>query len=158
MNDVETQQRFVLLRAQGLGFARIADELKVSKPTRIKSKCRSGPRENPLTRKTHYSTLTLRRRSLDRYTARMLFGVRRPRKPSELAVVCQLLKVYLKFRRRNAKEDPENWDWAAVGRASREQDWQRYYMREIEPAFRRVYGQPPGNSGPHSLRHPPLPP
>ena len=36
MNDVETQQRFVLLRAEGWSFARIAAELKVSKPTLIK--------------------------------------------------------------------------------------------------------------------------
>ncbi len=93
-----------------------------------------------MTRKTHYSTLTLRRRSLDRYTARMLFGARRPREPSKLAVVCQLLEFYIRLRRRMAKEDPEHWDWAAVGRASREQDWQRYYTQEIEPAFRRVYG------------------
>ena len=36
MNDVETQQRFVCLRAEGCSFARIAEELKVSKPTLIK--------------------------------------------------------------------------------------------------------------------------
>jgi transposase len=35
MNDIETQQRFVCLRAEGWSFARIADELKVSKPTLI---------------------------------------------------------------------------------------------------------------------------
>jgi hypothetical protein len=35
MKDAEIQQRFVLLRSQGLSFARIADELKVSKPTLI---------------------------------------------------------------------------------------------------------------------------
>ena len=35
MNDVETQQRFVFLRAEGWSFARIAEELKVSKPTLI---------------------------------------------------------------------------------------------------------------------------
>ena len=35
MNDVETQQRFVHLRAEGWSFARIADELKISKPTLI---------------------------------------------------------------------------------------------------------------------------
>jgi transposase len=33
MNDIETQQRFVCLRAEGWSFSRIADELKVSKPT-----------------------------------------------------------------------------------------------------------------------------
>jgi len=36
MNDVETQQRFVFLRAEGWSFARIAEDLKVSKPTLIK--------------------------------------------------------------------------------------------------------------------------
>lgn len=35
MNDTETQNRFILLRSQGLSFARIADELHVSKPTLI---------------------------------------------------------------------------------------------------------------------------
>ncbi len=35
MNDVETQQRFVALRAEGRSFARIAGELNVSKPTLI---------------------------------------------------------------------------------------------------------------------------
>ena len=35
MNDIETQQRFVFLRAEGWSFARIAQELKVSKPTLI---------------------------------------------------------------------------------------------------------------------------
>src|SRR5262245_27244255 len=35
MNDIETQQRFVHLRAEGWSFARIADELEVSKPTLI---------------------------------------------------------------------------------------------------------------------------
>src|SRR5512146_270209 len=36
MNDVETQQRFVFLRAEGWSFARIAEDLQVSKPTLIK--------------------------------------------------------------------------------------------------------------------------
>jgi hypothetical protein len=36
MNDAETQQKFVLLRSQGRSFARIAEDLKVSKPTLIK--------------------------------------------------------------------------------------------------------------------------
>ena len=36
MNDIATQQRFVQLRSQGCSFARIADELNVSKPTLIK--------------------------------------------------------------------------------------------------------------------------
>jgi transposase len=36
MNDLETQQQFVFLRSQGRSFARIAEELKVSKPTLIK--------------------------------------------------------------------------------------------------------------------------
>ena len=36
MNDVATQQRFVQLRCEGWSFARIAEELKVSKPTLIK--------------------------------------------------------------------------------------------------------------------------
>jgi len=36
MNDIETQQHFVCLRAEGWSFARIPDELKVSKPTLIK--------------------------------------------------------------------------------------------------------------------------
>jgi transposase len=36
MNDAETQQRFVLLRAEGRSFTRIAEELNVSKPTLIK--------------------------------------------------------------------------------------------------------------------------
>jgi hypothetical protein len=35
MNDIETQQRFVFLRAEGWSFARIAEDLKVSKPTLI---------------------------------------------------------------------------------------------------------------------------
>ena len=35
MNDIETQQRFVFLRSQGWSFARIAEDLKVSKPTLI---------------------------------------------------------------------------------------------------------------------------
>lgn len=35
MQDTEVQKRFVLLRSQGLSFARIAEELKVSKPTLI---------------------------------------------------------------------------------------------------------------------------
>ncbi len=36
MNDIETQQRFVLLRAEGRSFKRIAEELKVSKTTLVK--------------------------------------------------------------------------------------------------------------------------
>ena len=36
MNDVEKQQRFVFLRAEGWSFARIAQELEISKPTPIK--------------------------------------------------------------------------------------------------------------------------
>jgi hypothetical protein len=36
MNDAETQQRFVFLRAQCWSFARIAEDLKISKPTLIK--------------------------------------------------------------------------------------------------------------------------
>jgi transposase len=36
MNDAETQQRFVLLRAEGRSYTRIAEELNVSKPTLIK--------------------------------------------------------------------------------------------------------------------------
>ena len=36
MNDIEKQQRFVFLRAEGWSFARIAEELKVSQPTLIK--------------------------------------------------------------------------------------------------------------------------
>jgi hypothetical protein len=36
MNDTETQQRFISLRAEGWSFARIADDLTVSKPTLIK--------------------------------------------------------------------------------------------------------------------------
>jgi hypothetical protein len=36
MNDAETQQRFVFLRAEGWSFARIAEEMKISKPTLIK--------------------------------------------------------------------------------------------------------------------------
>ncbi len=36
MNDVEKQQRFVFLRAEGWSFARIAQELEISKPTLIK--------------------------------------------------------------------------------------------------------------------------
>ena len=35
MNDIETQQRFICLRAQGWSFARIADEIRISKPTLI---------------------------------------------------------------------------------------------------------------------------
>ena len=35
MNDIETQQRFVFLRAEGWSFARIAVDLKISKPTLI---------------------------------------------------------------------------------------------------------------------------
>ena len=35
MSDAETQQRFVQLRTQGWSFSRIADELKISKPTLI---------------------------------------------------------------------------------------------------------------------------
>lgn len=35
MNDIETQQRFIFLRSEGWSFARIAEELKVSKPTLI---------------------------------------------------------------------------------------------------------------------------
>jgi len=35
MKDQETIQRFINLRAQGMAFAKIADELKVSKPTLI---------------------------------------------------------------------------------------------------------------------------
>ena len=35
MKDAEIQQRFILLRSQGLSFRRIAEELKVSKPTLI---------------------------------------------------------------------------------------------------------------------------
>jgi hypothetical protein len=35
MKDQETKQRFIELRAAGLSFARIAEELKVSKPTLI---------------------------------------------------------------------------------------------------------------------------
>jgi hypothetical protein len=35
MNDVEQQQRFVFLRAEGWSFARIAEDLKISKPTLI---------------------------------------------------------------------------------------------------------------------------
>ncbi len=35
MNDVEKQQRFVFLRAEGWSFARIAQDLDVSKPTLI---------------------------------------------------------------------------------------------------------------------------
>ncbi len=36
MNDLETQGRFVELRSQGWSFARISQELNVSKPTLIK--------------------------------------------------------------------------------------------------------------------------
>src|ERR1043166_8878454 len=36
MTDAKTQQRFVFLRAQGWSFSRIAENLKVSKPTLIK--------------------------------------------------------------------------------------------------------------------------
>jgi transposase len=35
MTDLETQQRFILLRSEGWSFARIAAELKISKPTLI---------------------------------------------------------------------------------------------------------------------------
>lgn len=35
MTDFETQQRFILLRSEGWSFARIAAELRVSKPTLI---------------------------------------------------------------------------------------------------------------------------
>ena len=35
MNDVETHQKFISLRARGVSFQRIAEELKVSKPTLI---------------------------------------------------------------------------------------------------------------------------
>jgi hypothetical protein len=35
MTDIEKQQRFVFLRAEGWSFARIAEELQVSKPTLI---------------------------------------------------------------------------------------------------------------------------
>ena len=35
MNDIETQQRFICLRAQGWSFARITDEIKISKLTLI---------------------------------------------------------------------------------------------------------------------------
>jgi transcriptional regulator with XRE-family HTH domain len=35
MSDIETKQRFVFLRAQGWSFARIAEDLKISKPTLI---------------------------------------------------------------------------------------------------------------------------
>lgn len=35
MQDTEIQKRFVLLRSQGLSFNRIAEQLKVSKPTLI---------------------------------------------------------------------------------------------------------------------------
>ena len=35
MNDVETQQKFISLRAQGISFQRIMEEIKVSKPTLI---------------------------------------------------------------------------------------------------------------------------
>ena len=35
MNDVETHQKFISLRARGISFQRIAEELKVSKPTLI---------------------------------------------------------------------------------------------------------------------------
>ncbi|MHB1003933.1 MAG: hypothetical protein ACYC5A_02630 [Thermoleophilia bacterium] len=34
--DIKTKERFVELRAQGLSFAKIAEELEVSKPTLIK--------------------------------------------------------------------------------------------------------------------------
>jgi hypothetical protein len=37
MNDTQTQQRFVHLRAEGWSFARIAAEINVSKPTLINS-------------------------------------------------------------------------------------------------------------------------
>ena len=36
MNDVETQQRIIFLRSQGMSFNKIAVELNVSKPTLIK--------------------------------------------------------------------------------------------------------------------------
>jgi len=35
MNDVETHQKFISLRAQGISFQRIMEEIKVSKPTLI---------------------------------------------------------------------------------------------------------------------------
>jgi len=35
MNDIEKQQRLVFLRAEGWSFARIAEDLQVSKPTLI---------------------------------------------------------------------------------------------------------------------------
>jgi hypothetical protein len=35
MNDIEKQQRFVFLRAEGWSFARIAEDLQISKPTLI---------------------------------------------------------------------------------------------------------------------------
>ena len=35
MKDAQTQQQFVLLRAEGRSFNRIAEELNVSKPTLI---------------------------------------------------------------------------------------------------------------------------
>ncbi len=35
MNNAQTQQQFILLRAEGRSFARIAEDLKVSKPTLI---------------------------------------------------------------------------------------------------------------------------
>jgi transposase len=36
MTDIEQQQRFVFLRAEGWSFARIAEDLQISKPTLIK--------------------------------------------------------------------------------------------------------------------------
>ncbi len=35
MNDIEKQQQFVHLRAEGWSFARIAQQLEISKPTPI---------------------------------------------------------------------------------------------------------------------------
>ena len=80
-----------------------------------------------------------RNRGLNRFTTRMLGGLRRPPSPNSLAVACRCLKQVVRLHEKWAREDSELWGPGWIERDLRQLDRERTH-REIEAALKRVYG------------------
>jgi hypothetical protein len=80
-----------------------------------------------------------RNRRLDRYTARMRYGLHRPAQ-RDLVVVCRCVEAIIRSHKRLAKLMPDLFNYAATEREYREQAARAAWDLECQAILRRVYG------------------
>ena len=76
----------------------------------------------------------------------MLGGARRPPPPNYLRIAVKLLNQYIRLAKRQAREDPDHFDYATVERNYLEALRQREARLAFEAAALRIYGPEPANA------------